>query len=54
MYSKTLIPSLLDEHVKMRAMLDDVRRLGVASVQGQQQLKRVSAFIVEHLHREDA
>lgn len=53
MYSKTLIPNLLDEHVKMRAMLDDVRRLGIASTEGRQQLERVSAFIVGHLHRED-
>lgn len=53
MYSKTLIPSLLDEHVKMRAMLDGLRRHGVASAEGQQLLGRVSTLIVEHLRRED-
>jgi len=54
MVSSTLVPSLLHEHARMREQLEEVRRSGIASGEGQQKLRQVRHLIVEHLRREDA
>lgn len=54
MFAKTLIPSLLTDHVNMRAALEDARRHGIATAEGQRRLREVRQLIVDHLRREDA
>lgn len=39
MFAKTLIPSLLTEHVQMRAALEDARHHGIATAEGQRRLR---------------
>lgn len=54
MSSSNLIPTLLHDHAQMRELLEAVRRSGIASAEGQRQLKQARHLIVEHLQREDA
>jgi len=48
-----LIANLRDEHVHMRAVLEAVRRAGIATPEGQRQLAHARQLIVDHLRHED-
>ncbi|MCE5234182.1 MAG: hemerythrin domain-containing protein [Mizugakiibacter sp.] len=50
----SLTATLRHQHAEMRALLEDVRRHGIASAEGRQRLAKARDLIVDHLRREDA
>jgi hemerythrin-like domain-containing protein len=49
-----LVTTLRNEHAQMREVLEAVRRGGIATAEGQQQLRVARQLIVDHLQHEDA
>ncbi|HET7267184.1 MAG TPA: hemerythrin domain-containing protein [Oleiagrimonas sp.] len=49
-----LTQQLLGQHQALRAALDEVRRLGPGTEQGQERLRQMRQLLIAHLHKEDA
>lgn len=50
----TLTATLRTQHTQLRALLEDVRRLGIASGEGREALQKAERLVVAHLTLEQA